>query len=315
MADLKGDAAAIIEAIESLHGGEAVRLHGDNYWAYQLPSGMKLQSLKPLIDEYRNTPLRRRGTASVQTVGCLVQLTNRFKDAHSCLFAKRSAEKPALTAVINYNRPGEEILPDIGGDSDVARHGDHRIVYAFPVSEEWKAWTELAGVKMSQADFAEFLEDRIRDVMPPPGSADLTDGRFPGVYAFADLVGGTWAGPAQLIDLSRGLAVRVNSKIKDARNLSTGETQIQYETEHADASGAPLKVPSMFMVGIPVFEDGMGYRVVVRLRYRVSNGTITWFYEPWRLDLAFKHAFDEACRTAADETGLPLVYGEPEAAA
>lgn len=301
----QGDAAAIIDAISDLHGHSLLQLPDGNV-AVVLPRDMRLESVKPFLDQYRLAPERRRGTCTVQDIDSFVSQVARFQDDDSCVFGVRSESKPSLTCVVNYHRKGPDGIA-------TARCGDHRVVYPFPVSNEWTAWRKADREQMPQADFAAFIEDRITDVLPPPGGSDLTDQRFPGLTTLTGHLRTTWAGPAGLIDLSRGLAVRVGQKVKNAQNLATGETQLQFESEHTDESGAPIKVPGMFMIGIPVFDGGPLYRIAVRLRYRVV-ASVTWFFEMWRADLVFRHAFDEACKRVAEDTGLPVVLGVPEQA-
>nr|RAV90620.1 hypothetical protein DBT45_10450 [Aerococcus tenax] len=165
------------------------------------------------------------------------------------------------------------------------------------------------GEEMNQQEFAEFLENRILDILPP-----LTEFEE-GTEAIAEMMqklGGTMATAAQLMELSRGLAVHVDERVKNTVNLSTGEVEVQYAANNNGSDGAPLRVPSMFLIGIPVFKLGVSYRIPVRLRYRARGGTITWFYELYRTDRVFENAYDEACEQAATATELPIFNGTPE---
>ncbi|MFO1156643.1 MAG: DUF2303 family protein [Rhodospirillales bacterium] len=297
----RGDAEAIITTMRELVGGDIINLNNGHGVAV-VPSGLRLESLKRYADEYAAAPDRRRGTANIDDLDSFVALVNRFKDGDSVIFADRDAAKPSLTAVLNYDHAGGNGAP---------RFGDHRIVYAFPLAEAWCAWGERDGKKLGQGDFAEWLENRIGDIMPPPTSADLADGRFPGLAAFAGEATGAWADVRRLVELARGLTVNVASRLKESRNLQTGEASLVFEAEHQDAQGAPLKVPSLFLLGLPVFDQGPAYRIAARLRYRVAGQALAWFYQLWRPELAFRHAIHEACRRAGDETALPLFYGRP----
>lgn len=266
-----------------------------------VPEGAELQSVKALLDEYRTAPERKKGTANLTDAASFIAHVNRFKDAHSAVFAVNDRSRPALIGVLNYHEAA----------AGAPRFGDHRAAYAFPLSDEWKAWKAKNGVKMNQREFAEFLEDRIVDVLTPPDiSQDV-----PGVDAIIELsrlLGGSFAGPSKLLDLSRGMAVTADHKVKQAVNIGSGEVSVQFEEEHKDGSGAPLKVPSLFMIGIPVFVSGAAYRLPVRLRYRIKDGSLIWFYELFRAEKAFDDAFNETCARVAKETGLPLFYGQPE---
>lgn len=264
------------------------------------PQGLKSQSVKPFLDEYRTAPERRRGTATLTDLPSFIAHVNRFKDEDSALFANADPQKPGLVAVLDYHRAGADGAP---------RFGQHRASYAFPLSDEWKAWFQANGLKMTQGDFAAFLEDRIGDIAAPP-----VDGEEATPAAkLAQLLGGKFASPQRLMDLSRGLSVRVDEKVAQVANLQTGEANIQFTTQHSDENGQPLKVPSLFLVTIPVFKSGAPYQLAVRLRYRVSHGSVSWFFELHRPDRVFEHAFNEACEKAGNETGLPLYQGHPEA--
>ena len=254
--------------------------------------GLKAQSIKPLLDEYLTAPERRKGTARLHDLVSFIGHTSRFADEHSVIFADPNPKAPSLAAVLDYHQKGHEGAP---------RFGEHRALYNFPLSEEWLAWTSRHGVRMSQVDFAAFLEDRINDVASPPEEHELIKH------------GGFLASPSRLVELARGLEVNVGAAVKNAMNLSSGEAQIQFVTEHRDAQGKPLSIPTAFVIGIPVFKNGAPYEVGVRLRYRVKEGSVSWFIELHRADKVFDHAFREACDTAAQSTGLPLYLGSPEA--
>ena len=52
--------------------------------------------------------------------------------------------------------------------------------------------------------------------------------------------------------------------------------------------------------------------IPVRLRYRVSQGTVTWTMILVQSDHAYDVAVREVCTHVADKTALPLFYGTPE---
>lgn len=261
-----------------------------------LASGLELRCLQPELDKLRTRPQRRKGTAHLQTLGSLIDHVNRFKSESSVLFANPDQSTPSLTAVLNYHEAGA---------TSPASFGDHRGVYRFPLSDEWTAWQRSNEQKFTQEDFAAFIEDRILDVANPTSAGDS-------VLEFCATIGATLASPSRLMDLSRGLQVHVSAKAVQATNLSTGEGQITYTEEHKDSAGGKLGVPGAFLLAIPVFKGGAPYQVPVRLRYRLREGTITWFYSLYRTDKVFEHAFEEASKTAAEATGLPLFVGSPE---
>jgi hypothetical protein len=157
---------------------------------------------------------------------------------------------------------------------------------------------------MSQQDFAAFIEERITDV----SSAALTERQ----EEFAALMQGTFATPSELVTLSRGLEINVGGTVKNAVRTSSGEISVVYNQAHTDSTNAPIKVPNLFQIAIPVFYGGAAYRVNAWLRYRVSGGSITWGYQLVRPDIVFKDAFDEIVKRVGDDTASPVIVGTPD---
>ena len=182
------------------------------------------------------------------------------------MFADNNRNDASLTAVLDYHRKNHDGAP---------RFGEHRAVYRFPLSDEWKAWAQHDGEAMSQAEFAEFLEDRISDVEVPPNLDKVKDDDEPGkrLKSLLDTLGGKLASPAKLMELPN--EGHGEERVHQAQNLATGEAQIQYTHEHIDEQGAPLKVPNLFLINVPVFNSGDLFRQPVRLRYRVRGGQIS----------------------------------------
>ena len=264
-----------------------------------------------LFSDYLDGPRRRSGQAILTSLDSFIAHANRFKDEESAIFAKDDRANPSLTAVLNYH--GKNVPIEKDGETQIgippARFGDHRSYFAFPLSDEWKAWNAGNGVKMSVATFAEFLEDRIADICEP-GEHGLSDAQ----EAFIKRLGGKdrIATVSDLVTLSKGLRVYENGSFTNAANLSSGEGEVVARVEHADANGTPLLIPTTFQIAIPVFRNDDFYVVVARLRYRVNGGAMTLTYDLWGVEKVFDHAFTTAAEKAAEATGLPLFLGAPE---
>lgn len=257
---------------------------------------VRLESTSRFYDEYRPNPVRRKGTADLGDLASLVEHINRFKDGDSAVFANPNRNGPSITAVLDYHRAGSGGTP---------RFGVHRSHYAFPISDEWGAWTKAAGDEMTQTNFAEFIEAHIVDVTE-------YDPKFESAANFADKCGITFATSAQILELSRGLSVNVEGKLAATVNLQNGVKQIQFTESHSGENGQPLKVPGAFLVGIPVFRGEIGYQLCVRLRYRKSGASLVWIMELWRHEEVFDTAIKEACDMVKKATELPLLVGTPE---
>jgi Uncharacterized conserved protein (DUF2303) len=128
----------------------------------------------------------------------------------------------------------------------------------------------------------------------------------------AEELGITLAGPAKLLELSRGLAINVDQKVVNAQNLSTGEGKLLFEEVHKDAGGAPISVPGAFAIAVSVFRGGDTlYRIPVRLKYRLQQGRLVWNLTPYRMDQVFENAIEGAAQYLRTKTAVTVLRGAP----
>lgn len=258
--------------------------------------GQGIVDIKGYIEKFRISPERRTGTAQVTTLKSFIDLVNRQKDGDSVIFANTAWPRPSLTGVINYHKGSE------GGFA--ARQLDHRVHYAFPVTEEMQAWIGNNNRLMDQADFAAFLEDHAAELTSPfDGEKD----RFEALFKERMAV------PTELVSLSRSLEVFVGAKAKQAVRLQTGERVMEFVEEHSNGKGEKVEIPGVFMIAVPAFLDGEPVRIAARLRYRVAGGGINWFYSLYRWDVELRERVKADLATAATETSLAAYEGAPEA--
>lgn len=255
------------------------------------------KSIKTLIEEFRERPARKIGTAKAFTLESFVDLTNRHKTPESVIFADTNWRQPSLTTVIDYH------TKDAAGPPD---NGKHRIHYEFPLSEEWAAWMGLDGQQMDQKAFAEWIEEHLPELAAPTAAE---------VDELEKTFNMTVASPNKMVMLSRGLQVNVESRVKTSTTLQSGEGELLFEEEHRDAAGNKLSVPGLFILAIPPFFMGEPVRMPVRLRYRVIAGQVKWTFKIFRPDVYITTQIEEDLATAAQKTGLPHFRGKPEMSA
>lgn len=255
-------------------------------------------SLRDYFEAYRSAPERRKGQARATTLASFVALANRHKDAHSVIFAETRMPNPSLRAVINYHHRADADFPN------PARFGDHRIVYEFPLTDEFKTWMAQNGKAMPQADFALFIEDHVTEIAAasPEEAAQ-----------FEPLFKERFATPGDLIALSRSLEITVGCKVKRKEILKSGERAIVFEDEHKTAAGETIDIPGIFMLCLPPFIGGEVLRMPARLRYRIAGGDVLWSYQLYKPDFWLREHVRANLAEAAAETGLPAFEGAPEA--
>ena len=297
---LTSDAAAIIAStmtLDKIENFDASTLGTMPF--VSVPSGRRIASIKDIIDQFRKRPEAAIGFARLHDAASFMAHVNRHKFAsESVIFADR--EKSRFVAVYDYHDTGTTGRSDTG--ANWCRHGS---LYNAPTSPEWKAWRERENEFFDGPSFARFLDDRIADVVAEPmQSVSLS--------ALRDRLGGSFATPSQLMDLSRNLTINVAAQVKSAFTLSSGEMSLAYAEQHQDGQGQPIKVPTLFAIGIPVYRNGTAYQLPVRLSYRLNGPAVKWSYTLYRAEDALDLAFKDASRAIADGTGLLVLAGEPD---
>lgn len=258
-------------------------------------AGMVATPIDAMLDARRPVPRRKTGHARLAKVRSFLEYVNRHKTVNSTIFAFLENGAHHLRAVFNPHGPG---VSDSG-------HGDFGALCTLEHSEAFAAWDKVNGKQLDQTAFAALIEERITDITDP-GTAFLS------AQELAAKIQAEYATPSKMMQISRGLAVRVNSTIKTAGNLATGEVELVYQEQHTDEAGAPIKVPGAFLLQLPVFDGGAHYQIPVRIRYRAQRGAgVTWTLDVYRVDLAIEAAIGEILTQAATETGLPVFEGKP----
>lgn len=243
------------------------------------------------VEKFRQDPQRRTGTAKVDTLASFIDLVNRHKTEHSVIFAATGWPDPKLTAVIDYHGANRE-----------PGWLRHKVVYPFPLTDEFKAWAARDGQPMKQLDFAEFLEEHAAELAAPlPAEIAEYEPKFRARFA----------NPNELIDLSRHLEVFVGAKIKQQHRLQTGEKQITFDVEHLNVSGEPIDIPGIFILNVRPFVDGDVARIPARIRYR-AGADVVWFFDLYRWEQALRDRAHNDMLRARNETALPAFEGAPE---
>lgn len=260
-------------------------------------------------------PIQRRGKAVLHDLDSLIAWTNRFKGIDTALFGQISPQ-PRLLSVIDYHGEGAPTHDPKNGDPK-ASHGRHHGIYSFPVSEEWKRWNEISGKSLDKDVFGEFIEENANDFLDPTPAllSQGTDKAEPWearMIQIAARVQGRFGQYSTLNMLSREFKVHETGHLNVTTNRDTGEAKVQFLTEHKDPDGQPLTLPNLFMIAIPVFEEGALYRLAVRFRYRKAGSDVRFIVQIYNPDVALRDAAREAMAIAQDATGVPLIMGIPE---
>lgn len=229
-------------------------------------------------DRYRDTPRRKQGTVTVADVASFAVYHGKHSDPESEVYA--DLDRATITAVLDAHH----------GDPGAARWQAHRLVLALKPAAAWTAWTAHDGHMLAQQAFAEFLEDHQRDVAP--------DGPVTG---------------ADLLEIAQQFQAHTKVSFASGSRLASGETQFTYTEETTASSGrrGTISIPSVFELGLPIFEDLDSYRVHARFRYRISDGRLTLGYRLDNAEDLQRDAVKQVVAKTAEATGAVIMCGIP----
>lgn len=240
-----------------------------------VPNGYRVEDLA----SFCSLPHRHAGDVRVDDAASFVLYVNRYRTDASLIYCDAKLKTGDVTFV--------GVLNDHSAGSPGWR--DHRITYAVPKSEEWNRWTVKNKEVFSQAGFAEFLENNMKDIT----SAD-------GMPSGADM-------------LAMALSMEINqdARFKSSIRLQSGGVEMTFVDKEDDATLKRMQVFDRFALGIAPFLNGQPYRLVARLRYRVKEGALLLWYDLIRPDLVVQDATKALIDQIAAESATPVLLGRP----
>ncbi len=251
-----------------------------------LPEGYSLKtdsSMEALADH----PYRKKGTARFKVPESFVEYVNKHQLPNSVIYAKvdKSERNAPLTVTAVFNDHDAET------EKKGAEAGwqDFRAILVPEASHEWRTWTANSGKQMSQFEFAQFLDDNIKDISS--GQDDYPTG-------------------TQMLQMALAFELSQDKRIKSAIRIQSGGTNIEYVEDDDASTVARMQAFDKFMLGIPVFWRGQAYAIEAKLRYRVREGKLTLWYDLVRTDVVVDDAVEQVLQAVSAGTGSSILYGE-----
>jgi uncharacterized protein YfdQ (DUF2303 family) len=218
---------------------------------FALPNGTSSEILvthkdsKPnleLFEKLLPAPLHCETDVTLHDAQSFAEYVNKFGDDDTMVFIDLRDAK--FVAIIDYHR----------ADND-PQHGHHRVTYQCPKTPEWNTWLKHSGEKMSQVEFALFIEDNAEEITNPQG--------------------------AQMLEIAGSLQATNKHDFSSAIKLDNGETQFAYNEVIDGKAGknGQLDIPTEITVQLQPFQGGSAYERKARFRYRISNGGLMMWYD------------------------------------
>lgn len=252
------------------------------FFRIALPPGWKLEERDE--EKLFNTPRRKRAKVRLHDTESFVAYVTRhgsLTDSTIWCMADYKAGKVSFSAIIN----------DHGEDNDKQAWRDHIAHYQPEFSEEWSRWIGANKKAFSQAEFAAFIEDNLKDIVCQD-DASLPTG-------------------AQMLEMALSFEANQDMKFKSAIRLQNGGVQMSFAQDDDAQTIQKMQMFERFAIGLPVFWNGDAYRIDARLRYRVREGKLTFWFELIRQDKTLEAATKTSIEAIRDKTGSPFFFGEP----
>lgn len=246
-----------------------------------VPQGFKLEDISKAVEKMQPTPRRKSGT---------VQLKNLVSLIAYCIDQKLAFGAPdeALPGYI-YADPDSRKITAVFNDNRTDEPGwrDHRAEFKAEYTPEFSKWASKNGQPFTQTEFAEFIEDNMADITEPQAAA--------------------------LLEMATTIQAKTDINFSSAKRLQNGQVQLGYSeviNATAGASGA-MEIPKEFALGLRIFKNGDGYRLVARLKYRLHSGSVKFWFELDRYERAVELAFAGYVDILREKAPYQVLLGTP----
>lgn len=241
-----------------------------------IPADYKVEDL----EKFMPAPTRKRGTFVFEDAQSFISYVNLHKINATAIYATlKEANKlriPSFAAVIDEHDGDDGVGP---------RWRSHKASYECQLSDEWKIWIASNKQPIAQEVFAQFIEDNLPDIVRPDG--------------------------ATIMEVAKTLEAKKDVTFKSAIRLENGDVQFAYSEETSGRAGnGTLEIPTEFVIAIPVIVNGPKVEIKARLRYRIPNGTLSFWYDLLRPHKVIDDAFDATWERITKDTDISILYGK-----
>lgn len=276
-AAVKAKCADIIEVAGTLTAlasaaGQSEKIEGSHHLV--IAPGYTHKDITDLVERAQPAPNRKRGTHVLKSLDSLLAyLADQQGKGSAYIYA--DPDSCTITAVFDDHR----------GTTPGWR--EHRAVFKAEQTSEFRTWITNNKQAKDQTAFAEFIEDNLSDITAP--------------------------GAQTLLDVATTIQATTGINFSSAKRLQSGQTQLTY-TENIDAragANGALEIPKEFQLGVRLFKNGEGYKLRARLKYRLSQGSVKFWYELDRPEIAVEDAFGGYVSRLRDISGYQVLIGCP----
>lgn len=233
------------------------------------------------LENFLPAPIRKRGRIVASDSPSFVTYLNKHKQADaSMIYADIDSERNHCVL--------------IGVIDDHAQAGaqwrNHTCTFAPKLAVEWTRWLGKNKSVMTQGEFATWLEDNLPDIAT-----------FEGMPTGAEMLG-----------MALAFEATYDKRLKSKTNLQSGGVQFEFVDDEEKDTRTTMKAFERFTIGIPVFDGSKdAYPIEARIKYRVADQKVKFWYELIRPDRVFKTAVADEVDRIKTGTQLTVISGTP----
>lgn len=223
------------------------------------------------LERFLPRPLRIKEAVTLHDTNSFIAYVNNFKLPVSRIFFDTVEEE--FVAVLDYH------------EAETAGWCGHTAVFKPRRSVEFETWMGSNRKQFTQVDFARFLEENLPDVVEPNS--------------------------AELLQVALTFEAKKSVEFASGVRLANGQIQFAYdEIVRGTAQKGTIEIPESFVLGIPIHVNGPAYRISVRLRWRLQEGKLVFWYEVVRPHRYIEDALKEIRERVGVETTMGILAGK-----
>ena len=246
-----------------------------------IPKNYEAVATEKVIEPYLASPRRTKVNLALLSVESFIEYVAEFKTPATHIFTSGgrgdNLTPPFFTAILDYHVPG------------TASWCEHRANFTCRFTEEWNRWMNANRKRMSQSDFATFLEENQSLVVDPPG--------------------------AELLEFITNLEGHNIVNVSSSMKLQNGKAKLMFD-EDVELKGTTtvgqMEVPLSIKAQIEMFDgSGVVYAIPCRLKYRVENRKIIFWFEAVDVHLIIKNGVADVIALIKEKLLINPLFGTP----
>jgi uncharacterized protein YfdQ (DUF2303 family) len=223
------------------------------------------------LEEFLPHPLRVKEAVQLHETESFIEYVNEYRRPGTHIFFCQETER--FVAVLDFHE-----------NPATPNWCDHVSSYQPTRSPEFKTWSAYDRKTMTQVDFARFLEENMPDIVEPAS--------------------------AHMLEVALTFEAKKSVEFSSGVRLPSGQIQFEYnEVIRGTSQKGAMEVPEKFFLGIPIHVNEPNWRFEARLRWRLQEGKVVFWYELVRPHRQVEQALKEIRERIASKTTVPVLAG------